>query len=256
MLSLEKHRLKRFAGFILIAGFFASCSTDGEGNGGAQYDNLAQYAALSSELDSGNVIACSASAPDDSNLVFTFFYPEPGSYDAKYFETDSLISDDRNYALYQEQDLELEDVFNGHLKRFIRNGSQENWSIVTFLDLNTYSQSNPIRFKHQGKATEWTDTVQIDMSDKLHPRFNWDDGRIKENVIYFQVISDSEGNFLSGTYTTDKQFTYQDFSNVVFDVNVDAPVDLIAGEDYRFTLMGVSIDNWVNLVIQKDFSIP
>ena len=96
----------------------------------------------------------------------------------------------------------------------------------------------------------------MDLSDKLKPKFSWDDGRIKENAIYFQVISDDEGNLLSGTYTTDKHFTYQDSSNVVFDINRTWPSDLIAGEDYNFTLMAVSLDNWVNLVIQKSFSIP
>lgn len=234
----------------------AACSTDEEGNGGAQFSNLAQYAALSSQLDSGNVIACSASAKDDSSLVYTFFYPRTHNYDFKYFVTDSLPNDEKDFSLYKTQNLVLENVFQGYLKRFVHPNPNPKWSIVTFLNSTTYSQSNPIQFKHIGKATEWTDQVQIDLSNKLKPVFSWDDGRIKENAIYFQVISDDEGNLLSGTYTFDKHFTYQDSSNVVFDINRTWPIDLIPGEDYGFTLMAVSLDNWVNLVIQKSFSIP
>ncbi len=243
---------------LLIFGLMimVSCSTDGDDNGGAQYSNLAQYAALSSHLDSGNVIACSASAKEDSNLVYTFFYPRTSNYDFKYFVTDSVPNDEKDLSLYKPENLVLENVFQGYLKRFVHPNPNAKWSIVTFLNSQTYSQSNPIQFKHLGKATEWTDQVQMDLSDKLKPKFSWDDGRIKENAIYFQVISDDEGNLLSGTYTTDKHFTYQDSSNVVFDINRTWPSDLIAGEDYNFTLMAVSLDNWVNLVIQKSFSIP
>lgn len=253
--------LKLIPKFQFILVFFwllglGSCSTEGEDNGGAKFSTLAQYAALSSNLDSGNVIACSASAKDDSSIVYTFFFPRTNTFDFHYFETNSSVNDSRDYSLYTPKDLVLEDVFNGYLKRFVRLNPEPKWSIVSFLSLETYSQSNPIQFKHIGKATEWTDQVQIDLSNKLKPIFSWDDGRIKENVIYFQVISDDEGNLLSGTYTTDKNFTYQDSSNVVFDINRSWPLDLIAGETYNFTLMAVSVDNWVNLVLQKSFNIP
>lgn len=244
-----------FLGLVLVISL-SSCSTDGNSNGGAQYSTLAQYSALSSHLDSGNVIACSASSKNDSSIVYTFFYPRNNTFDFKYFESDSSLNDSRDYSLYRPRDLVLEDVFNGYLKRFVRLNPEPKWSIVSFISLDTYSQSNPIQFKHRGKATEWTDQVQIDFSNTLQPTFTWDDGRIKESVIYFQVISDDEGNLLSGTYTTDKNFSYQDSSNVVFDINQSWPIDLNKGENYNFTLMAVSVDNWVNLVIQKSFSIP
>lgn len=235
---------------------FTSCSTDGESNGGAKYSNLSQYAALSSHLDSGNVIACSASSKSDSSIVYTFFYPESDNYDFLYFETDSLVNDERDLSLYQPKDLVLEDVFNGYLKRFVSIDPLPRWSVVSYLSLDRFSLSNPIQFKHRGKATEWTDSLSIDWTDKWHPKFSWEDGRIKENAIYFQVISNAEGDLLSGTYTIDKHFSYQDSSNVVFDINRSSVPDLQMGETYHFTLMAVSLDNWVNLVIQKSFSLP
>lgn len=252
-----KFHLSNYFLAILILGIsLQSCSTEGDSNGGAEYSNLAQFAALSSHLDSGNVIACSASSKEDSNLVYTFFYPRTNTFDFQYFDTDSLVNDDKDYSLYTPKDLVLEDVFNGYLKRFVSANPSPQWSIVSFLSLDTYSQSNPIQFKHIGKATEWTDEVQIDFSTTLQPKFTWNDGRIKENAIYFQVISDENGNLLSGTYTFDKNFTYQDSSNVVFDINRSWPEDLESGKNYNFTLMAVSLDNWVNLVIQKSFTTP
>ena len=250
-----KISLTRIICLSLLTAAFYSCSTEGEGNGGANYSNLAEYLALDHRLDSGNVIACSASDKFDSTKVYTFFYPDTLSSSYKCFETDSVILDNKDFSLYKELDLSMEDVFNGYLKRFIRNDSTEGWAIVTFKKSGACHHSNPIRYKHLEKATEWTDQVQIDHSDALNPVFTWDDGRIKENVIYFQVISDENGDLLSGTYTHNKTFKYNDFSNVVFDVNRHQPPNLVVGKTYNFTLMAVSLDNWVNMVIEKDFTI-
>lgn len=248
--------IKRLFLFFLASSLSLSCSTEGDDNGGAEFDNLAQFAALSSSLPTSTLIACSASAEDDSNLVFTFFYPAPGSYNFQYFETDSIVADDKDFSTYKKIELPVEEVFNGYLRRYVRTGSKESFGMVAAVHPDTYYQANPIRYKQQGKSTEWTDSVQINFDNPLQPSFSWVDGKIKENVIYFQVISNANGDLLSGTYTTDLAFTYQDSSNVVFDINRTWPQNLESGQEYKFTLMAVSIDNWVNMVIQRSFWVP
>ncbi|MBA6156903.1 hypothetical protein H3Z83_10280 [Tenacibaculum sp. S7007] len=145
--------------------------------------------------------------------------------------------------------------FNGYLGRFVRNSTEDVWCIVTYKSSGKFHKSNPIRLKSQSKPTEWTDKVTIDESESLTPKFLWDDGIVKENRIYFQVITDADNNLLSGTYTYDKWFQYYKLSNVVLNITRETPPNLIKENNYDFTMMGVSEDNWVNLVIQKTLTI-
>ena len=73
------------------------------------------------------------------------------------------------------------------------------------------------------------------------------------NVIYFQVISDANNTLISGTYTIDKWFQYYNLANIVLNITIGTPPNLIPSDEYNFTLMGVSEDNWVNLVVEKSF---
>ena len=78
---------------------------------------------------------------------------------------------------------------------------------------------------------------------------------IDENIIYFQVISDVNGNFISGTYTVEKEFTFYDLSNVVFNITDTTALPVLELDtQYVVTLMGISEDNWVNVYMQKPFS--
>ena len=85
------------------------------------------------------------------------------------------------------------------------------------------------------------------------PQFSWATNALGDNAIYFQVISDAEDNLISGTYTTESQFQYYNTSNVVLNITQGVPPALVSNATYNFTLMDVSLDNWVNLVVQKPF---
>ncbi len=236
--------------FAVICICFLACTTDDQE---MQLEILQDYIEVNSNLDLDEVIACAASKKGNVNTSFVFYYPIPSATDIKYFETTSIDIDKDNYSLYKEKNLEKEDVFNGYLGRFVRNSTEDVWCIVTYKSSGKFHKSNPIRLKSQSKPTEWTDKVTIDESKSLTPKFLWDDGIVKENRIYFQVITDADNNLLSGTYTYDKWFQYYNLVNVVLNVTRDTPPSLQLMNDYNFTLMGVSEDNWVNLVIQKTF---
>jgi hypothetical protein len=241
----------------------ASCSTDDEETKTTTnppeptFNNLAEFIAIHSPRDSAGLIACAASDAMDSSLVSIFFLPPDSMREPRYFENDNLPSDQNDFSQYTERDNPIEPVFQGFLRKAIRQNSDEGWSIVTALSPKTFHRCNPIRLKNNGKATEYSDQMTIDFMDSGRPRFDWQDGRIKENVIYFQAITDDMGRMVSATYTTDKFFKYNDFSNVVLDVNrMPPPPVLKKDEDYKITLMAVSLDNWVNLVIEKEFTMP
>ena len=75
-----------------------------------------------------------------------------------------------------------------------------------------------------------------------------------DNIIYFEVVADSLGNLVSGTYTYDKHWKFYDLSNVVLNIHdVTPPPELTPNAKYKFTLMGVSEDNWVHLAGEKEF---
>ncbi len=216
--------------------------------------NLESYT-LSKPIETGAVIACAASEKDTGD-VLTFFYPEEGATNIRFYEIENELQDHEDYSNYKRIFIKSEPFFNGHLRKFTQaSSSKEKWVIITFELDNEIKISNPIRIKHQTRPTVWTDEVTINQATPSMPVFSWQDNAAGDNAIYFQVISDAQNNLLSGTYTYESMFQYYNTNNVVLNVTTQLPPpSLISGNDYNFTLMDVSLDNWVNLVIIKSFT--
>jgi hypothetical protein len=236
-------------GFI-FCGLLIACTENDSQSISSLSDVIRSFDA--SQLD--EVIACAASAEEDSSVSYIYYYPIPDARNIQYFETSSTDINPDDYQNYQLKSLDTEDVFGGYLKRFVRTGMDEVYSIVTFELNGKLHKSNPIRLKQSSKPTEYQTQTTIDTSETLMPRFSWEDGTIPENAIYFQVISDQNNQFISGTYTFDLWFQYYKLSNVVLNINREVPQELISGEAYNFSMLAVSLDNWVNLVIEKPFT--
>jgi len=110
-----------------------------------------------------------------------------------------------------------------------------------------------VKFHEQASVFN-ADWCSVDLNEPTEPRFVWEEGTTSNNIIFFHVISDQNGQAISGTYTRDLTFQFYDLSNVVLNVtHPDTNPILLPNDNYQFTLMGVSEDNWVNLIIQKDF---
>ena len=235
---------------FVLSIIFISCSED---NDVTITRNLQEYINANSGRTLDNVIACAANENGNSSLSYIFYYPIIGATDMQYFETSDLTVDETNYANYSKVNLTNSDVFGGKLQRFSRSGTSETWCIVTYLTDGKLHISNPIKLKNTSNSTLWESNLIIDNSQSLMPIFSWTDFGITDNAIYFQVISDVNDDFISGTYTTDNFFQYYDTSNVVLNINTETPESLSVNTTYNFTLMAVSEDNWVNLVIQNSF---
>lgn len=237
--------------FLIITFSIFSCRTDEKEN----VEFSTSLAALVSEnsIKVDNVIACASGVKNDKNTVITYLYPRSGATDIRYYETLDIEVDKDNYQNYNRIFIEPTNLFNGYLKKFTQKVTQEKWVIITFFEDGILHLSNPIRLKHHTKPTEFVDKIEVDISTRGMPIFRWDDGIIKENKIYFQVVSNIEDNLLSGTYTFQKQFQYYKLNNVVLNITQDTPPQLDIMNVYNFTLMGVSEDNWVNLFVEKSF---
>lgn len=239
-----------FISIVLL--FVASCSQD---NDISTPRNLQEYLDVNSSLENAEVIACAASDKTLITKSYVFYYPEEGATDIRYYETDSISQNKADFSLYKRKMLAQEPVSGGYLEKFIRIDENETWCLVTYKTDGKIHKSNPIKLKNNTKPTEWKDTVRIAYPQTLHPKFSWDDGQILENDIYFQIVTDADNTFLSGTYTTDKWFEYYNLDNVVLNITTNTPPALIKDDEYNFTLMGVSEDNWVNLVLEKTFIV-
>ena len=200
-----------------------------------------------------NVIACAASNEND-NLVSVFLYPRDGATNIRYFEAaDGAIEKD-DFEGYYPIEAPLLDVFNGYLKRFEVDVSDEKWVIVSFEEAGKTHLSNPIRLKQLTKPTEYLpQNVSVDTTDPEMPKFSWEDGTYNDTKIYFEVVSDTDNNLLSGTYTFEREFQYYDLENVVLNITKGTPTALKQGMPYTFTLLAVSEDNWVNLWSEVGF---
>jgi hypothetical protein len=206
-------------------------------------------------FETGAVIACAASDNETGNIL-TFYYPKEGATDARLYETSSANVDNADFSNYNQVFIESEPIFNGFLRRFPQKSPSEKWMIVTFEMDGEIKISNPIRTKQITKPTLWEDIISINQSQPLMPIFSWQNNFVGDNAIYFQIVSDADDNLLSGTYTNENQFQYYKLDNVVLNVTQGNPPNLQTGLTYNFTLMDVSIDNWVNVVtLNKSFTL-
>jgi len=236
--------------YIFVFIIILSCTTD---DTIIAEDSLSTYV-TNKITEIGAVIAC-AGSDNITNDILVFFYPENGALDIRLYETTDATVDKGEFSNYDRIAINDEPFFNGYLGKFTHNSTVEKWIIVTFELNGEIKISNPIRIKQQIKPTIWTDNVTIDQQQSTMPIFTWENNEFGDNAIYFQIISDAQNNFLSGTYTFENEFQYYNISNVVLNITVNNPPNLLTDASYNFTLMDVSEDNWVNLIIQKSFTI-
>ncbi len=208
------------------------------------------------------LIACAAGGQaefmEDADFpVSMFLKPHHlGITDLRYYETESGTDDPNDLNLFLEKDLSDEPLLNGFLHRFkLPLPEADKWARVSYIANDTLWYCKAVRLKYFDKPSEYApQLLSVNTSDPLHPIFEWEDGILKENVIYFQVLSDKAGNAISGTYTTDLNFQFYELDNVVLNVtHPDWNPMLEANQEYNFILMGVSTDNWVNLIIDGSF---
>ncbi|MFT5750637.1 MAG: hypothetical protein ACI828_000275 [Flavobacteriales bacterium] len=232
--------------------FFVACaSSDEPGDIVTEQQTLAILVAQSAfEIDT--VIAC-ASGSSNSNEIVVYVYPRANATALKYFETEDASVDENDYNAYTEVTLPAEDFFNGYLKTFTRETEVERWVIISFRESGKLHLSGPIRLKHISQNTVFSSAVTIDQSILGSPVFSWSTLASAQNAIYFQVVSNGMNDLLSGTYTTETDFQYYEVDNVVLNITTETPPDLSLGNEYGFTLMGVSEDNWVNDLVQIPF---
>ena len=203
-------------------------------------------------FEMGAVIACAAS-DKDTGEVLAFYYLESQASDIRFYETNNAQVDEKDFTNYTRNSIREEPFFNGYLGKFTQSADHEKWIIITFELDGEIKMSNPIRLKQISKPTVWNDDVTINQSQSGMPNFMWEDNPFGDNAIYFQVVSDESDNLLSGTYTYENQFQYYNTNNVVLNVTNKTPPNLVLSENYNFTVMDVSLDNWVNWVIEKPF---
>ncbi|MFK5974130.1 MAG: hypothetical protein QM485_12735 [Flavobacteriaceae bacterium] len=241
--------MARFVRILFLILLAVACSTDGESVLGSL-----ENAVKDRVIVRDNVIACAASNEKD-DMVSIYVYPRDGVSNLRYFETETAEVDKNNFSAYMEYLPPLLNVFNGYLKRFEIEVSQEKWVIVTFDESGKTHLSNPIRLKQNTKPTEYL-PQNVSVSDSANtPIFSWHDGRYDDTEIYFQVVSDVQGNLLSGTYTFEKIFQYYQLDNVVLNITKISPPTLKMNTSYNFTLLAVSEDNWVNLLSEISFDL-
>ncbi|QVY67377.1 hypothetical protein [Polaribacter sp. Q13] len=216
--------------------------------------NLEEYVALNSSKTIESALAFAASSSGSKSLSYIYYDFLTGSSAMRYYETDNTLVGKNDFSNYRRKMLKDEAVYGGKLRRYNRTDDAESWCIITYVIGETLHISNPVKIKNQNRPTEWFTDLTIDASESLMPKFTWADGSYKENVQYLEIVTDSDSDLLSGTFTEDKMFQYYDTSNVTSKINLETPAALILNEDYKITVMGLSDDFWVNLMIQENFT--
>ncbi len=243
---------KRFLQIVIVLSIVISCTSD---NDITVPRNLEEYLEVNTLNTNTDVIACAGNADENTDLVYIYYFPPKEAEDVRYYEADSLNVDITDLSKFRRRNLSSESVFGGKLKRFSRTGEAESWCLVTYLLNDQLVTSNPIRLKNKTNPTQWTKETAINYKTVTEPNFNWKDLKIDDSVIYFQAFTEIEENsFISGTYTEETFYQYNDTSNVILDINEGTvPESLEEEKEYLFTMLGVSEDNWINIVDERNF---
>lgn len=205
-------------------------------------------------IEKGAVIACAASDNLNTDVVEVYFYPEAGAVNFRLYETKTSALNPDDLSNYSVAVINDSPLFNGTLRKFIQPRAIEQWSIVTFELDGEIKLSNPIRTKNTSQPTLVSNQIEINQDQSLMPLFSWNVNSEANNAIFFQVLSTIDDTVLSGTYTIDPNFQYYNTTNVVLNITDGVPPNLILGQDYKFTVMDVSEDNWVNELFIRQFT--
>lgn len=238
---------------ILFCILLAACSSDDTAN--TLIDNSLERYVNNQTIETGAVIACSANSSQIENAVEVYFYPEAESANFKLFQTTSVDVNPNDFANYIEVDLTDEPFFNGTLRKFVNSFDSERWVVVTFELDNEIKVSNPIRLKQFEQSTLFSNEIMVNQSVSQMPVFSWNIASEENNAIFFQVLSTTNNDLISGTYTFENQFQYYNTSNVVLNITEGTPPILSQGQTFNFTVMDVSEDNWVNQVLTTQFTV-
>ena len=236
----------KIVNYLFLALFIVSCTSDDSEASDIDNTNLLSTAISGSLFETSAVIACAASDSLNTAVVKVYFFPEEDATDFKLYETDFIDLDPNDFSNYKSVDINDTPLFDGTLRQYSRDSEIEKWFIVTYELENEIKISNPIRGKNEMQPTIASSDVVVNQDQSLMPIFSWNSNFEANNAIFFQVVTAANGTFLSGTYTFDTQFQYYNTSNVVLNITEGTPPTLIPGADYNFTLMDVSVDNWVN----------
>jgi len=240
----------------ILSLLFASCKKE---KGNVQdFTLLSNYLTFNENLQSEELIACAGG----NNVSFmnnqefpigVFFYPINGAYEFRCYETESVNVNPNDFNNYTLQSYFVSDVFGGKLKKFNHPASlNEKWVMVTYKTSGKIHKCNPIRIKASVFPTNDIANLTVVTEDGITPHFDWSADNDTNNVIFFSVVSDAQNDFISGTYTYDKFWTFYDVSNVVLNITDGTPV-LQINSPYHYTMMGVSVDNWIHSIAMKNF---
>jgi len=199
--------------------------------------------------------------------VSVYFYPKANASDIRIFEAPSVQTDTLDWAKFREIRWPVEPVFNGYLRRYATDYLQkETWLVVTCLTDDTLHTSRMIHLKTASQPTIMDpDGIVAKAESGAQVLFSWKGDSsttdiappVIEDAIYFEVVSDKNGNLISGTYTREPQFEFYNTKNVAINIrDINPPPTLKSGQTYDFMVMAVSADNWVNRLLKQTFVAP
>ncbi|MFD1553214.1 hypothetical protein DNU06_15235 [Putridiphycobacter roseus] len=242
--------------FLLFAIALVSCKKT------AHKLNLAAYLSENAALEQGDILVFAAKAIDPElypqgtgNIKPTvYFHAENNADDFKYFELKDKEEpyDYKSYKPINKYPIVIEPLFNGEVSSFsIPTENNEKFIVITYKSSDKLYVSSPIKLETNKieKATE--DLLTITTSNNT-ATFTWEDKTAQSNTTYLQLINDSTGTLISGTYTQDKTFTTADFSNVT-DRFMETNLALNPNSKYYISVIGISENNWANMLVSKVF---
>lgn len=159
--------------FRIIFIFFASFLLNScEGNLDEPTQLLTQVIKFYEDLGQEKLTAFAVGDPNSLDGSYIYFLPVEGVTNIQYFQTNTTQKIPTNFENYNVLDLELQDVYGGKLKRFVRLDRLESYSIITYQANGNFYMSDPIKLKYRSEPTVFTDVVTINQSQSLMPQFS------------------------------------------------------------------------------------
>lgn len=222
-----------------------------------ELSDLEKYVTSYSSLEKDFLIACAAGTNttfmgSSETPIAIFYYKKDGVSDIQLFETTDAAYTD--FSKYKRANLTNVNMFNGRMGRFLSPAfTSSKWFIVTYVTSNKLHVSDPIQIKSASYPTvDITNQIAI-TENGVTPSFDWQTDNVSGNVIYFSLVSDLQENFISGTYTAIKNWTYYDLTNVTLNVTPTENPSLLPDTSYNYVNMGVDEENWVRSFGSKMF---
>lgn len=202
-----------------------------------------------------SILAFGKTADQNAQRSTIYFIGKSGIKDIRLYQNQDKPEDSLAYSSYFPlKDTLVQEVFSGYFKTITSSIAENSWTIVTYEYNNKLYTSNPVKIYAESQKTMYSNKIGIQHYSNSRPKFTWDSIPANTNR-YMQIIENSNGTVINGTYTYKATYQYQETLDSIVNFGPKPLPDLIRNNSYTITIFDLTINHWIHNQRTRTFTV-